>query len=79
MARVVAAIKAAVVRFGVLLFAAALIGAGVALAVALLSYSPLDPSFNTVTGRAATNWLGSIGSHVADVLLQLLGWPALAL
>ncbi|MBC7505695.1 MAG: DNA translocase FtsK 4TM domain-containing protein [Sandarakinorhabdus sp.] len=47
--------------------------------MALLSYSPLDPSFNTVTGRAATNWLGSIGSHVADVLLQLLGWPALAL
>ncbi|WP_416907379.1 MAG: DNA translocase FtsK 4TM domain-containing protein [Polymorphobacter sp.] len=56
-----------------------LIALAVGLAVALFSYSPDDPSFNTVTGRAATNPLGSPGSHVADLLLQGFGWPALAL
>ena len=71
--------RSALRRFAVLIVAAALIGAGAALVLALLSYSPLDPSFNTVTSRTPVNWLGAIGSHVADMLLQLLGWPALAL
>jgi S-DNA-T family DNA segregation ATPase FtsK/SpoIIIE len=74
-----AATRAALVRFGVLLLAAALIGVAVLLVLALLSYSPLDPSFNTVTGRTTTNWMGPVGAHVADLLLQVLGWPALAL
>jgi S-DNA-T family DNA segregation ATPase FtsK/SpoIIIE len=60
--------------FGALIFLL-----GVALLVALLSYSPDDPSFNTETGRRATNMLGWVGSHVADLLLQSFGWPSLAL
>ncbi|WP_409049597.1 DNA translocase FtsK [Sandarakinorhabdus sp.] len=52
---------------------------GVALVLALLSYSPADPSFNTATARAAGNWMGTIGAHIADVLLQLAGWPVLLL
>ena len=52
---------------------------GVALALALLSYSPADPSFNTATARAAGNWMGGLGAHVADLLLQLAGWPVLML
>ena len=79
LAKAVATARAALVRFGVFIIAAALVGVAVALVLALLGYSPLDPSFNTVTGRTATNWLGAIGSHVSDLLLQLLGWPALAL
>ena len=78
-AQAVAATRAAMVRFGVLLLAAALVGVAAALVLALLSYSPLDPSFNTVTGRTTTNWLGPVGAHVADLLLQILGWPALVL
>ena len=52
---------------------------GVALVLALLSYSPADPSFNTATARPVGNWMGSIGAHVADLLLQLAGWPVLLL
>ena len=74
-----AAVAAALRRFAVLLVAAALIGLAVALALALFSYSPLDASFNTVTSRTTSNWLGPVGAHVADLLLQMLGWPALAL
>jgi S-DNA-T family DNA segregation ATPase FtsK/SpoIIIE len=52
---------------------------GLAMVTALLGYSPDDPSFNTVTGRTASNPLGSLGSHVADLLLQAAGWPMLGL
>ncbi len=53
--------------------------AALALVAALLTYSPLDPSYNTATGRIATNALGTIGSHGADLLLQAVGWAALGL
>ncbi|MBU6164875.1 MAG: DNA translocase FtsK 4TM domain-containing protein [Alphaproteobacteria bacterium] len=53
--------------------------AGVALALALLSYAPGDPSFNTATARAAGNLIGPLGAHLADLLLQLAGWPMLLL
>ena len=66
-------------RFAVLIFAGLLIAFAAGLVLALLSNSPTDPSFNTVTSDIATNWVGPIGSHVADVLLQIIGWPALAL
>jgi len=78
-ARAAAATRAALVRFGVLLAATALVGLSVGIVLALLSYSALDPSFNTVTARTTTNWLGPVGAHLSDLLLQLLGWPALAL
>ncbi|WP_439544988.1 DNA translocase FtsK 4TM domain-containing protein [Sandarakinorhabdus sp.] len=57
----------------------ALGGLAVALAAALLSYSPRDPSFNTATALLPGNTLGVPGAHVADVLLHLAGWPALLL
>ncbi len=47
------------------------------LLLALASYTPTDPSFNTVgryvTGRPAHNWTGIIGAYLADALLQLIG------
>ena len=52
---------------------------GMALVLALLSYTPADPSFNTATARPVGNWMGSIGAHFADLLLQLAGWPVLLL
>ncbi len=52
----------------------------VALAVALLSYSPSDPSWNTATADSGTsNWLGSPGAYAADALLQPLGVAAVLL
>ena len=47
------------------------------LLLALASYTPSDPSFNTVGGLAtahpASNWTGLFGAFVADALLQTLG------
>src|ERR1700757_320287 len=53
------------------------------LVLALVSYSPLDPSLNTaaatLTGRPAHNWIGIAGAFVADVVLQLFGVSAFLL
>jgi S-DNA-T family DNA segregation ATPase FtsK/SpoIIIE len=53
-----------------------LVAAGLLL-LSLISYTPSDPSFNTVGGVAgvhpASNWTGIIGAYTADLLLQTLG------
>ena len=50
---------------------------GLLLFLALASYSPLDPSFNSasvLTGsRAARNWIGLVGAVVSDLMLQGFG------
>ncbi|HZY61760.1 MAG TPA: DNA translocase FtsK [Edaphobacter sp.] len=52
----------------------------VLLLLALATYTPTDPSFNTVgtyaTGRPAHNWTGVIGAYLADALLQAIGIAA---
>ena len=49
----------------------------VLLVLALVSYSPLDPSLNTASnppaGRPAHNWIGVFGAIVSDLALQLFG------
>jgi S-DNA-T family DNA segregation ATPase FtsK/SpoIIIE len=56
-----------------------LVGAGLLL-LALASYTPSDPSFDTVgsyvTGRPAHNWTGMVGAYLADAMLQLIGVAA---
>jgi S-DNA-T family DNA segregation ATPase FtsK/SpoIIIE len=51
--------------------------------LALSSYSPTDPSFNTVggyaAGRQAHNWTGLIGASISDMLLQVIGIAAFML
>src|ERR1051325_6808094 len=48
--------------------------------LALVSYSPLDPSFNSasvLTGsRGARNWIGILGAIVSDLTLQGFGLGA---
>ena len=57
---------------GFLFFVSALL-----LFLALVSYSPLDPSLNTASARPAWkpthNWIGIVGAYFADGALQLLG------
>ena len=72
-------LRAALARISRVAAGIALMLAGLALSLALIGYSPDDPSFNTVTSRAPGNPLGHVGSHLADLLLQAAGWPALAL
>jgi DNA segregation ATPase FtsK/SpoIIIE, S-DNA-T family len=51
--------------------------------LALVSYSPLDPSLDSasaLTGsRVARNWIGLVGAYVSDLLLQFLGIGAFLL
>src|SRR5260370_12060095 len=50
------------------------------LLLALASYTPSDPSFDTVghyvTGRPAHNWTGMVGAYFADAMLQSIGVAA---
>jgi S-DNA-T family DNA segregation ATPase FtsK/SpoIIIE len=58
----------------VLLFAA------FGLVLSLASYHSSDPSWNTAAGRGPTrNLIGTFGSHLADLLMQALGYTAMAL
>ena len=51
--------------------------------LALISYSPLDPSLNSASvptgSRAARNWVGIVGAYVSDILLQAFGLGAFLL
>ncbi len=46
---------------------------GLTLLVALLTYDPRDPSFDTATTRHAANLAGPVGAFLADLLLQGFG------
>ncbi|HEY6352254.1 MAG TPA: DNA translocase FtsK [Candidatus Angelobacter sp.] len=53
-----------------------LIVSTILLFLALASYSPVDPSFNTASSfssRPAQNWIGLFGSVLSDLLLQFVG------
>jgi S-DNA-T family DNA segregation ATPase FtsK/SpoIIIE len=51
--------------------------------LALASYSPLDPSFNSASvltnARAARNWIGIVGAVISDLSLQAFGIGAFLL
>ncbi len=53
------------------------------LLLALISYSPLDPSLNSASSltisRAARNWIGVVGALGADLVLQCFGLSAFLL
>lgn len=50
-----------------------LLALALALGVALWSYNPQDPSFDTATTSVPTNLLGQPGATLADALVQWLG------
>src|SRR5262249_7922003 len=54
-----------------------LIVSAILLFLALASYSPLDPSFDTaapsLTSHPARNWIGLFGAVLSDLLLQFIG------
>lgn len=48
-----------------------------AILLALFSFNASDISFNTIsTSGEIKNWLGSFGSHISDLLFQLIGLSA---
>ncbi len=55
-----------------------LIGIGIVILLALISYDSGDPSWNSVSERTrARNWVGPMGAHVSNVLYQAFGVAAL--
>ncbi|MEQ9350289.1 MAG: DNA translocase FtsK 4TM domain-containing protein, partial [Alphaproteobacteria bacterium] len=52
---------------------AVLMALALAFTLALLSWNPLDPSFNRATAAAPANWLGLVGAYASDLALQSLG------
>ena len=52
-----------VVFFGLFIF----------LGVSLISYSPFDVSFHTVSSRPTQNLCGKVGSYTADLIFQIFG------
>ncbi len=70
--------KRGAIRSGALLGAMGLIAGAVLLALALISYRPSDPAFNTAASDITRNWVSVPGACVADILLTCFG-PAIAL
>ncbi len=62
-------------RSGTLIGAVLLGLATLALALALVTHHPSDPSASTSAGGPAQNMLGGLGAWVSDLLLQLWGPP----
>jgi S-DNA-T family DNA segregation ATPase FtsK/SpoIIIE len=57
-----------------------LIGAGLVILMALVSYSSDDPSWNSTGAYSkARNWIGPVGAQIADGLYQFFGLAALVL
>ena len=54
----------------------ALVALAAVMAVALVTYSAADPSFNSASGGAPANLVGRPGAYGADLLLQWLGLAA---
>ena len=47
--------------------------AGVLILLCLVSADPMDPSLSTASSKEPQNWIGVVGSVVADVLFQTFG------
>ncbi|MEE2667957.1 MAG: DNA translocase FtsK 4TM domain-containing protein [Pseudomonadota bacterium] len=52
---------------------------GIVISLALLSYNTLDKSFNTASENPLSNIIGSPGSYISDLLIQLFGGSSLFL
>lgn len=53
------------------------LGLALFIGLALISYNPKDPSFNSLgQGLKTLNYCGILGSFMADMIYQLLGLPA---
>ena len=66
-------LREAVRRFAVRSWGGMLVALSLAGAVALATHNPNDPSLSTAAGGPPTNWLGSFGAYLSDILLLLFG------
>lgn len=67
------ALRASLKRLAVRTWGALLLAFAIAVALALATHNTTDPSFSTAAGGPPSNWMGSFGAYVSDVLLLLFG------
>jgi S-DNA-T family DNA segregation ATPase FtsK/SpoIIIE len=53
-----------------------LLAAAVLVFLSLVSYSPVDATFNTASSQKTQNWIGIIGALTADLFFQIIGLTA---
>jgi len=70
------AVKAAIRRRLAELLALVLVLAAFVAIAALATYHPADPSWSTATADPTRNLAGPAGAHLADILLQAVGFAA---
>ncbi len=70
------AMAAAMRRHAWALLGLSLVALGLALVVAMIGYSPVDPSPNRATDGPVQNLLGLPGAYASDILLRTLGLGA---
>lgn len=50
-----------------------LLAVAVLVFLCLVSHNPADPNLNTASAEKVQNWIGVVGSYIADILLQSAG------
>src|SRR5687767_5691800 len=58
------------------IIAVILLALAVLVFLCLVSYSPMDPTFNTASSQKVQNWIGVAGANFAEFLISIVGLTA---
>ncbi len=58
------------------IIAVILLALAVLVFLCLVSYNPMDPTFNTVSSQKVQNWIGVVGANFAEFLVSIVGLTA---
>jgi S-DNA-T family DNA segregation ATPase FtsK/SpoIIIE len=58
------------------IIAVILLALAVLIFLCLVSYSPMDPTFNTESSQKVKNWIGVVGANFAEFLISIVGLTA---
>lgn len=58
------------------IIAVILLALAVLIFLCLVSYSPMDPTFNTASSQKVQNWIGVAGANFAEFLISIVGLTA---
>ncbi|MBS1793462.1 MAG: DNA translocase FtsK 4TM domain-containing protein [Acidobacteria bacterium] len=58
------------------IIAVILLALAVLVFLCLVSYNPMDPTFNTASSQKVQNWIGVVGANFAEFLISIVGLTA---
>ena len=58
------------------IIAVVLLALAVLIFLCLISFNPMDPTFNTVSSQKIQNWIGVVGANFAEFLISIVGITA---